>query len=356
MSDSPKRVARLPRLVVVGASAGGFEAIGKLVEQLPANFRAAVFVVLHSSPSFDARSFVTRLRSRSELDCKLADHGERFRAGVIYVARPDMHLLVKGEVALVTKGARENRYRPAIDPLFRSAAVAYGARVIGVVLTGMLDDGTAGLDAVHRCGGTTVVQDPNDAAFPEMPQSALQRVAVDHVTDLANMGALLERLVSTRLSKNKRPPKDIVTESIIAERVLSDVHAVQSLGEQVPYNCPECGGVLWQMSQPKAMRYRCHTGHAFTSSSLLAAQSEKIEETLWYTLRMLEERRNLFEAMSRKSIQPLAPSAIERARETEMHIARLRTILGTSPRAARVASSRDRPRSSAKRTPLSATR
>jgi two-component system chemotaxis response regulator CheB len=123
-------------------------------------------------------------------------------------------------------------------------------------------------------------------------------------------------------------PKDILTEAIIAERVLSDVLAARSLGEQVPYNCPDCGGVLWQMSQPKVMRYRCHTGHAFTSASLLAAQTEKIEETLWITLRMLEERRNLWGAMSKKSL-PLSRSEIERARETEVHIGRLREILGT---------------------------
>lgn len=316
------------RLVVIGASAGGFDAIGRLFEQLPSRFRAAVFVVLHSAPSFDAASWVSRLRKRCPLDCKLASDGERFHSGVIYIARPDAHLLVKGNVTLVTKGARENRYRPAIDPLFRSAAVSHGASVIGVVLTGMLDDGTAGLDAIRRCGGVAVVQDPEDADFPEMPRSALHRVAGAHRTELASMGALLERLVDGPRPASKRTPKDIETEAIIAERVLSDVHAVQSLGEQVPYNCPECGGVLWQMSQPKSMRYRCHTGHAFTSSSLLAAQSEKIEETLWFTLRMLEERRNLFDAMSKTS-RALTPSAIDRAQETEVHIGRLRSMLGT---------------------------
>lgn len=303
-----------------------------MTQQLPAELRAALFVVLHSASSFDAQSFVNRLRRGTALECKLAESGERFRPGVIYVARPDMHLLVKGAVTIVTKGARENRYRPAIDPLFRSAAVSHGTRVIGVILTGMLDDGTAGLDAIRRCGGITVVQDPKDAAFPEMPASALQRGAVDHVTTIAAMGALLERLVRARLPRARRPPRDIATEAIIAERVLSDVHAVQSLGEQVPYNCPECGGVLWQMAEPKSARYRCHTGHAFTASSLLVAQSEKIEETLWFALRMLEERRNLSTAMGVRG-QGFSASAVERARETEMHIARLRAILGaTRPR------------------------
>jgi two-component system chemotaxis response regulator CheB len=344
MRGSSKEAGRAPRVVVIGASAGGYEAIGRLAAELPAKFRAAVFVVLHTSSAFDAASFVTQLRSRSELDCKLAENGERFRAGCMYVARPDTHLLVKGAVTLVTKGARENRYRPAIDPLFRSAAVNHGARVIGVVLTGMLDDGTAGLDAVRRCGGITVVQDPEDATFPEMPESAMKQLDVDHVSTLANMGALLERLVNAPPPKSKRAPKDIVTEAIIAERVLSDVHAVQSLGEQVPYNCPECGGVLWQMSQPAAVRYRCHTGHAFTASSLSAAQSEKIEETLWFALRMLEERRNLFDAMNRKR-QPLMPSALERARETETHIARIRMMLGAS--STRAVTKRGRARTSA---------
>ena len=202
---------------------------------------------------------------------------------------------------LVTKGARENRHRPAIDPLFRSAAVAHGARVIGVVLTGMLDDGTAGLMAIKRCGGVTVVQDPRDAAYSGMPVNALNNVDVDFCVAVAEMGPLLTRLVSQLHRKSKGVPLDIRTEAVIAERVLSDVSQVNGLGDQVPYNCPGCGGVLWEMDTPGEKRYRCHTGHSYTGPALLASQSEKIEEMLWISLRMFEERKNLLTSMAKAS-------------------------------------------------------
>ncbi len=317
-----------PRVVVIGASAGGFAAITALAAQLPASFPAAVFVVLHIAPSFPAADFVDRLSRASAMPWRLPRDGERFRVGTGYIAPPDVHMLVKERTVLVTKGARENRYRPAIDPLFRSAAVAHGSRVVGVVLTGMLDDGTAGLEAVDRCGGITVVQDPDDAAFPAMPQSALENVRVRHRSTLAEMGALLERLVRAKVPRSKRAPEDVAVEALIAERVVSDVHAAQVLGEQVPHNCPECGGVLWQMAKPKTLRYRCHVGHAFTAATLLETQSEKIEETLWITLRMLEERRNLATSIANKGAAPLSQRASARAREADAHIKRIRAMLG----------------------------
>lgn len=336
MAVAKKRMATAnaaPRIVVVGASAGGFDALCDLAGQFPADFPAAVFFVLHIPPDFDAKGFVAALQRRSKLTIALAENGAKIRAGCVYVAPPGAHMLVKGSKVLVTKGAAENRYRPAIDPLFRSAAVSHGSRVVGVVLTGMLDDGTAGLDAVARCCGVTVVQEPSDAAFPAMPESALDQVSVDHRVTLANLGALLEKLVRLRPSRRKRASDDILTEAVIAERVVSDVHAVDVLGDQVPYNCPACGGVLWEMAQPKVHRYRCHVGHAFTGDALLATQSEKIEETLWITLRMLEERRNLAHAISKKAGSPAAIRlANARAKEADVHIARIREILGAGVR------------------------
>jgi two-component system chemotaxis response regulator CheB len=207
--------------------------------------------------------------------------------------------LVKKGQMLVSKGARENRHRPGIDPLFRSAAVAHGARVIGVVLTGLLDDGTAGLMAIKRCGGITVVQDPRDAAYSGMPVNALNNVDVDFCVSVAEMGPLLTTLVSQPHGKRKTVPSDIRTEATIAERVLSDVFQVNGLGEQVPYNCPGCGGVLWEMDTPGKKRYRCHTGHSYTGPALLASQAEKIEEMLWISLRMFEERKNLLTSIAK---------------------------------------------------------
>jgi len=159
-------------------------------------------------------------------------------------------MLIGKKKMLVTKGARENRYRPGIDPLFRSAAVSHGPAVIGVILTGMLDDGTAGMAAIKQCGGITVVQEPKDAAYPDMPQNALNNVKVDYCIAIAEMGSLLEKLTHQPRGEFKPIPRDVRTEAVIAERVLSDVAEVNSLGEQVPYNCPNCGGVLWEMNHP----------------------------------------------------------------------------------------------------------
>ncbi len=192
----------------------------------------------------------------------------------------------------------------------------------------MLDDGTAGLIAIKKCGGITVVQDPKDAAYPEMPQSVLTNLKVDHCVAVAEMGRLLEKLVREPPGKSKLIPRDIQTEAVIAERVLSDVAQVNGLGSQVPYNCPNCGGVLWEMDNPDVKRYRCHTGHSFTAAALLTIQSEKIEETLWTSLRMFEERKNLLNNMARTQIRQRGKdSYAQRAKETEIHIERIREML-----------------------------
>jgi two-component system chemotaxis response regulator CheB len=234
-------------IVVIGASLGGLEALSNLAAQFPKTFRPSIFVVQHLSPQTSGEVLAQRMSQDSVLPCSLARHGESFRPGRIYISPPDYHMLLKDGTILVTKGARENRSRPSIDPLFRSAAVAHGAGVVGVVLTGMLNDGTAGLSAIKRCGGVTVIQDPKDAAYPDMPRNAAAYTKVDYSVPLSSMGALLERLDRRRLPKANRIPADIALEAVIAERVLSDVSAVNRLGEQVPYNCPNCGGVLWRM-------------------------------------------------------------------------------------------------------------
>jgi two-component system, chemotaxis family, protein-glutamate methylesterase/glutaminase len=258
-------------------------------------------------------------------------HGESFKPARIYIAPPDNHLLIKKNKILVTKGARENRSRPGIDPLFRSAAVTHGASVIGVVLTGMLDDGTAGLVAIKKCGGVIVVQDPKGAAYREMPQSVLDNLKVDYCVPISEMGRLLEKLVHERPGKSKGVPEDVRTEAIIAERVLSDVGQVNGLGNQVPYNCPNCGGVLWEINNPDIRRFRCHTGHSFTESALLTSQSEKIEETLWISLRMFEERKNLLNSMAHRDVtsKRKSPTA-QRAKETQVHIERIKAMLRAS--------------------------
>lgn len=227
----------------------------------------------------------------------------------------------------VTKGARENRWRPGVDPLFRSAAVNHGSNVIGVLLTGHLNDGTAGMTAIHRCGGVCVVQDPADAAYAEMPRSALDNSHVDHCLPLARMGDLLCRLLRAKPRPAAKIPKDVAVEAKIAERVLSDLRSVDLLGRQVPFNCPNCGGLLWQIGKGKFQRVRCHTGHAYTAEALLAEQTSKIEETLWVALRMFEERKNLLKGVTNPQSAGYSRSALERANDTSVHIDRIRAML-----------------------------
>lgn len=313
-------------IIVIGTSAGGLEVLDNLLGQLPADLPAAIFIVQHMAPGGGGEALLHRLSKYEHFRAKLAEDGEAFQLGRVYVAPPDYHLLLRKDVMLSTKGARENRCRPAIDPLFRSAAVAHGSRVIGVLLTGMLDDGTAGLVAIQRCGGITVVQDPAEATYPGMPSSALANVAVDHCVRIAQMGALLDKLCRQRASRSTPIPEDIKTEARIAERVLSDVARVDSLGSRVPYNCPNCGGTLWEMTSHDIQRFRCHTGHSYTAASLLSSQTEKIEETLWICLRMFEERRNLLHSMTRGG-GAKGTSVAARAEEAEQHIERIRAML-----------------------------
>ncbi len=315
-------------LIVIGASAGGLEALDALIGQLPPDIGASIFIVQHMAPENAGAALLHRLGKYKSFRCALATNGEKFAPGRIYVAPSDYHLLLKKDHVLVTKGARENRYRPGIDPLFRSAAATHGSHVIAVVLTGMLDDGTAGLIAVKKCGGVTVVQDTTDATYPDMPRNALNNAHVDYCVPISRMGALLGRLVSEHAGKAKPVPEDIKTEALIAERVLSDVEQVSGLGEQVPYNCPNCGGVLWQVDHAGMHRYRCHTGHSFTAAALLTIQTEKIEETLWVSLRMFEERKNLLNNMAQTENAPTVKrSYSEQAQATQVHIERIRAML-----------------------------
>jgi two-component system chemotaxis response regulator CheB len=320
-------VPKIKKLIVVGTSAGGLDALTRLISPLPKNFPAPIFIVQHMAPDTRGDILVDALQSCGNLPCKHPISGEKIRPGHVYIAPTDHHMLiVKGKI-IISKGARENRSRPGIDPLFRSAAVAYRANVIGVLLTGYLDDGTSGLLAIQRCGGTCIVQDPTDAAYPDMPQHAVNNLKPDHCVPLALMPELLIELARKRSQKSPAVPVDVATEAEIAERVVSDLAAAQRLGNPAPFNCPNCGGVLWEIYKGKLLRYRCHTGHAFTSSVLLAEQTMRIEETLWIALRMFEERKNLLNIMAHPNRAAANRAARERAEESQVHIERIRAIL-----------------------------
>jgi two-component system, chemotaxis family, protein-glutamate methylesterase/glutaminase len=277
-------------IVVVGASVGGIEALRTIAGGLPKDFPAAVFVVLHTAP--EAPGVLAEILDRAgALPAAYAVDGERVEPGRLYVAPPDRHLVIEPNRVRLTRGPKENRFRPAVDPLFRSAAQVYGPRVIGVILTGHLDDGTAGLWAVKQLGGTTVVQDPHEALAPSMPASALNQVRVDHCLSVAEIAPLLVRLTAPpRVEVGVyEVPEEMEIEVRIAKEDTALDAGVLKLGEPSNYSCPECHGVLLQLQEEKRMRFRCHTGHAYSVDSLLAEVTEGVEDSLWNAIRSIEE-------------------------------------------------------------------
>ena len=322
---------KISKVVVIGTSAGGLSALKKLISQLHNDFPLPVLVVQHISPDATGNVLLDELNKLNTLKCQHAKSGSNLKPGYLYLSPSDYHLMIGADLKiLVTKGAQENRYRPAIDPLFRSAAVVFGTGVIGILLTGYLDDGTAGMKAIKKCGGTCIVQDPDEAEYPAMPKNAINNVKVDYCLPISEMGDLLYQLIPQKLRKSKPVPSDVLIEAKIAERVLSDLSSVNKVGDQVPFNCPGCGGVLWKVEKDSNSRFRCHTGHAYTAASLLAEQTRKIEETMWTALRMFEERKNLLTEMAQGKKGVGSQSALERAKMSQVHIDRIRAILNTA--------------------------
>lgn len=321
---------KVSKVVVIGTSVGGLDALKRLIGQLRKDFPLPILVVQHISTDATGNVLLDGLNSFDSLICQHAKGGDKLKPGHLYLAPSDHHLMIGQNLKiLVTKGAQENRSRPAIDPLFRSAAVAFGNGVIGILLTGYLDDGTAGMKVIKRCGGVCIVQDPDDADYPDMPRNALTQVNVDYCLPLSEIGSVLYELIPKKLGKRIPVPEDILIETKIAERVLSDLSSVNALGDQVPFNCPGCGGVLWKVSEDPNLRFRCHTGHAYTAAALLAEQTQKIEETMWTALRMFEERKNLLTNMARGTKGIGSKSALERANLSQVHIDRIRLMLQT---------------------------
>jgi two-component system, chemotaxis family, protein-glutamate methylesterase/glutaminase len=258
---------------------------------------------------------------------------------VAYMAPADHHLLVRPDRMLVAKGPHENQFRPAIDPLFRSAAAHFGSRAIGVILTGFMSDGLGGIEAIHRAGGITVVQDPGDAEFADLPRNVLRYLTPHHVVPLAGIGALLGQLLNQSPPPSRPVPRDIELEAQITERIMTHgnmnhIEDLEKLGHRAPYSCPDCGGALWEVDKDGGVsRFRCQTGHTYTDESLLNSMSGSLEETLWVAMRALEERRNLLLNMARQheNLSPRwAQSQQDRAEEMKVHVERLRQILEVS--------------------------
>ncbi|HEX2826530.1 MAG TPA: chemotaxis protein CheB [Burkholderiales bacterium] len=280
------------RMVVVGASAGGVRALEEFAGGLPADFPAAVLVVLHTAPT--QRSLLDFILNRAgPLPAAPATHGEPLAGGRIYVAVPDHHLIVMDGRVHVVRGPKENHYRPSVDVLFRSAARSYGARAIGVILSGSLSDGSSGMYALKRVGGIGIVQDPHEAAMSSMPLSALRRADIDYSLPAREIGPILAELVMTA------PPKEPPDSAGYREGLKTDIgmsasdsafeRGIMEYGDPSVYTCPECNGVLFRIREGKVDRFRCHTGHGFSTQALADGLTAKTEATLWQALKTLQE-------------------------------------------------------------------
>jgi two-component system, chemotaxis family, protein-glutamate methylesterase/glutaminase len=285
-------------LIVVGTSSGGVEALQLLVRELPADLPAALLIVLHISPE-SPMLLADILNRAGNLPSQYAQDGEQIRYGHVYLAPPDRHLVVEEGRMRLTRGPKENRARPSVDPLFRSAAASYGPRTIGVILTGNLNDGSAGLWSVKQAGGVAVVQDPTDILYPGMPQSALAAVEVDYVRRLAEIPELLTQLVAQTVAgeENLLP---FAAEKEVAMEINADRERqrFETLGERSGFSCPECGGVLNELAQDNVLRFRCHVGHAYTAEALEVELKDGVEQALWVALRTLEEKMDLHQRMA----------------------------------------------------------
>jgi two-component system, chemotaxis family, protein-glutamate methylesterase/glutaminase len=336
-------------IIVIGASAGGIEALRVLVGALPAELPASIFVVMHIAPESPAL-LADILNSAGTLPATSATDGERIRPGTIYVAPPDRHLLVEPNRVRVTRGPRENRFRPAIDPLFRSAAQTYGPRVVGVILTGYLDDGTAGLWTVKQLGGTAVVQDPADALVPFMPLNAVTHVKVDYCLPLEEIAPLLRGLTTGTAEDEGafQVPKEVEIEVNIAKEQKALDAGVLQLGEPSNYACPECHGVLLQIKEGTLFRFRCHTGHAYSIGSLLTEITEKMDDALWNSIRAFEEgelfMRHMAQHLDQGENSQSTESILKRADETKRRAELMRqaAVSGGELQAARSTSDAER--------------
>jgi two-component system chemotaxis response regulator CheB len=316
-------------IIVIGASAGGVTALKDLVKGLPADFGGSVFIVLHIPPYSESR-LPWILSNAGLLDAIHPQDGDMIEPGKIYVATNDHHLLVEEGKVRVRRGPKENKFRPSIDALFRSAAYVYRERVIGIILSGMLDDGVSGLWTIKQLGGLAIIQSPEDAEQSQLPDNVRQHVDVDYTLPAAEMGPLLSGLVKQAAPERNKftldELKQLEKEVIIATKDNALELGVFDMGELTPFTCPQCHGALVRLVEGNLMRFRCHTGHAYTASSLLAEVSETVEEELWQSMRGLEEMTMLMNNISDKfaAMGDVAAADLFRAKAEESgHRARL---------------------------------
>jgi two-component system chemotaxis response regulator CheB len=292
---------QLRDIIVIGASAGGVSALKRLVASMPKDFDGSIFIVLHI-PAYSESRLPWILNQISPLQALHPRDGDMIERGKIYIAINDHHLILEDGKMRVKRGPKENRFRPAIDALFRSAAYVYGSRVIGVILSGLLNDGVSGLWTIQQHGGVAIIQHPDDAEQPQLPENALEYINPDHIAFASEMGPLLTRLSREAApDRNKFTPQQLKLlemEVVIATKGDAFEMGIMDMGELTPFVCPQCHGSLVRLVEDKFIRFRCHTGHAYTASSLLAEISEVVESQLWQTMRGLEEMDMLMNSIS----------------------------------------------------------
>lgn len=286
-------------LIGIGGSAGGLPALLALLEAYEPAEAAAFFVVIHRAK--EAGHLLDILKRKSPVDVRDPENGEPIRANCLYLAPPDAHLMIGEGHVHIRRGPRENNFRPAVDPLFRSLAVFGQSRAIGIILSGYLDDGAAGCRAIVATGGNVIVQDPNEAASPGMPRAAISAVGEpEHIADAAGLGRYLNEVIGTDAAPAKDVPEGVKLEMMIAGLEKNSMASEERLGELSPYNCPDCNGVLWEIEDGPLMRFRCHTGHAYTQNSLSERQEEMLEQNMFEALRSLREKSRMLRAMAAK--------------------------------------------------------
>jgi two-component system, chemotaxis family, protein-glutamate methylesterase/glutaminase len=292
----------MPNIVVIGASAGGVEPLSAIVRTLPEDLKAAIFIVMHISPTSPS-VLPTILNRVGQLPTSAAEDLEPIEPGHVYIAPPDMHMLVEPGVIRLTRGPRENRHRPAIDPLFRTAAHAYGQRVLGILLTGMSDDGTLGLHVIKSEGGMAIVQDPREALFPSMPNSALKMVDVDFVLNAAEIPPkILELITEPWQNQDRVRAKQIKRQAKNPEGEKRDAEDDERImGKPSMFTCPECSGTLWELRDGDVLRFRCRVGHAFSPEAMRDGYADSVEGALWGAVRILEESAALERRLSEEA-------------------------------------------------------
>lgn len=284
-------------IIVIGGSAGSTEPLRRMLADLPRDFPAAIFVTTHI-PSTHASYLPELLDQATALPVAAAIDGRPIEPGRVYLPTSDRHLLLIDSTVRLGLGPHENMARPAIDPMFRSAALSFGPRAVGVILSGMLNDGASGLFSIKEAGGTAIVQHPVDAKADGMPRAALEAADIDYVAPASDLADVLSRVVALDAGPVRPAPDSLIFEVEVAAGRRSGSDLLGRFAEPAPITCPDCGGVLSEVQGQRPLRFRCQIGHAYTAEELVA-HSGKVDEAIRVALRIMEERVELVERMAR---------------------------------------------------------